>query len=208
MEQDTAMMEDRKRALPVKRCGARTRSGSECRKSAGWNTPHLGVGRCSLHGGCTPDHVKHAARQEAMAFVVGALGHEIDIDPLDAALLAVRLAAGTVAYWRRQLADAYEKGEEPTPMQIEGYRATLTDLSRISKNAIDAGVTDKLAQITERMAEQIVLAAEEALAAIQLDAEQRMIFAQRFAEALARLEGEPIEGGARLLGRHRASELA
>jgi hypothetical protein len=193
-------MEHRKRALPVKQCGATTRAGAECRKSAGWNTPHLGVGRCSLHGGCTPDHVKHAARQEAMEFVVGALGHEMDIDPLDAALMAVRLAAGSTAFWRYQLADAQAKGEELTSMQIEGYRMALTDLSRISKSAIDAGVVEKLAQINERMAEQIVLAAEEALAAIQLDVEQRTIFAQRFAEALARLEGEPIEGQAKQLG--------
>jgi hypothetical protein len=135
-----------------------------------------------------------------MEFVVGALGHEMNIDPLDAALMAVRLAGGTVAYWRFQLADACEKGEEPTPMQIEGYRAALLDLSRISKSAIDGGAAERLGQIRERVAERITLAAEEGIATLNLGAAQRTSFVQRFAEALTRLEGEPIEGEARRLG--------
>jgi hypothetical protein len=75
----------------------------------------------------------------------------------------------------------------------------VLDLAKVGKVAIDAGVAEKLVLISERMVGQIVLAAEEALAAIQLDAEQRTIFAQCFGEALARLEGEPIEGEARQL---------
>jgi len=80
MEQATAM-EYRERALPAKRFGARTRSGDQCRKSAAGVRRTLAVAS-SLHEGCTPDHVKHAARQEATEFVVGVLGHEMDIDPL------------------------------------------------------------------------------------------------------------------------------
>lgn len=190
-------MEVRKRALPANRCRARTRSGSECQKSAGWGTPHPGRGRCSLHGGCTHDHVKHAARQEAMEFVVGALGHEMDIDPLDAALMAVRLAAGTVAYWRLSISDMCDEGREPTMIQTEGYRQSVLDLSRVSKAAIDAGVAEKHVELAGRMAQRISLAFEEALAGIKLDAEQRALVVQTFSQALAQLEGEPIKGEVR-----------
>jgi hypothetical protein len=129
------------------------------------------------------------------------LGHEIDIDPIDAALMAVRLAAGTTAFWRCQLADGYGKGEEPTLMQIEGYRRAVADLSRVSKNAIDAGVVETLVQITERMAEQLSLAAEEMLAAlasagVTLTTEQRTIAAGAYAAAVQRLEDEPRGGQA------------
>jgi hypothetical protein len=86
---------------------------------------------------------------------------------------------------------------EPPPDLAEGFRLAVIDLARVSKQAIDAGVDKKLALIAEGMAEQISLAAEEALAAVQLDAEQRTIFVERFAEALRRLEGEPIEGQAK-----------
>src|SRR5215208_7034231 len=49
-------------------CGARTRHGGLCRRPAGWGTPHT-VGRCKLHGGCTPTGLAAAARQEALAEV-------------------------------------------------------------------------------------------------------------------------------------------
>jgi hypothetical protein len=194
MEQGT-VMEDGKRALPAKRCGARTRSDGECRKSAGWGTPHLGRGRCSLHGGCTPDHVKHAAREEALDFARNALGAEVADDPLDALLQAVRLASGAVAYWRLQL------HEEPDPPERlrEGFRLAVLDLAKISKAAVDAGVAERVVKITERMAEQITLAAEEGLAALKLDVAQRTLFARVFAQALERLEGEPIVGQAKQL---------
>ena len=54
-------------------CGARNRSGNKtCRLQAGWGTPHFGVGRCKLHGGSTPTHVK-AAEQQVAEQVVKAL---------------------------------------------------------------------------------------------------------------------------------------
>ena len=39
-------------ARPI--CGAKTKAGTPCRFVAGYKTPHLGQGRCSLHGGLTP----------------------------------------------------------------------------------------------------------------------------------------------------------
>jgi hypothetical protein len=35
-------------------CGAKTRSGSPCKKPGGWATDHVGTGRCKLHGGASP----------------------------------------------------------------------------------------------------------------------------------------------------------
>jgi hypothetical protein len=154
---------------------------------------HPGRGACKLHGGSTPNGIKHAQREEALDFARYALGAEAANDPLDALLQAVSLASGAVAYWRLQLHSHQDEEGVPEYLQ-QGFRLAVLDLAKVSKAAIDAGVAEKLVQITERMSEQIVLAAEEALAAIQLDAEQRTIFAQRLAEALRRLEGQPIEG--------------
>lgn len=42
--------------VPLERCGARTRVGNACRRVAGWGTPHLGEGRCALHGGLSTTH--------------------------------------------------------------------------------------------------------------------------------------------------------
>lgn len=34
-------------------CGAKTRSGSPCKKQPGWGTDHFGSGKCKLHGGAS-----------------------------------------------------------------------------------------------------------------------------------------------------------
>jgi hypothetical protein len=84
--------------------------------------------------------------------------------------------------------------ETPSPTQIEGYRMAMLDLSRVSKAAIDAGVAERQVRLAERTAELLALAAEEALAAIQLNAERRAEFVRVFAESLRRLEDQPPAG--------------
>jgi hypothetical protein len=158
---------------------------------------HPGRGACKLHGGSTPNGIKHAQREEALAFARNTVRAEVADDPLDAWLQAVRLASGAVAYWRVQL-HGHQDGEPPEYLR-EGFQDSVLNLAKVSKAALDAGAAERRAKITERMAEQITVAAEEALGAVQLDAEQRTIFVQRFAEALTQLEGNPIEGQAKQL---------
>jgi hypothetical protein len=143
--------------------------------------------------------IRHHAREEAMEFVIGQLGAAAPVDSLDAAVRAVELANGVVEYWRVELWQAVKAERDPTPTQVEGYRMAVTDLARITKLAYDAGVADRLVEITERMAEQLSLAAEEMLAAlasagVTLTIEQRTIAARAYASAVQRLEGEPIDG--------------
>lgn len=45
-------------------CEAKTRGGGPCRRPAGWGTDHLGIGKCKLHGGATPNHSKAAADEK------------------------------------------------------------------------------------------------------------------------------------------------
>ena len=49
------------------RCGAQGRTGTPCRKSAGWGTDHAGYGHCRLHGGASPNGRVFAAKLEAAA---------------------------------------------------------------------------------------------------------------------------------------------
>ena len=144
-----------------------------------------------MHGGCTPD-IKRAAKLQALEFARGMLGAELDVHPLDGALLAVRLAAGSVAYWRAQLAET----DEPTLTMREGFRMAVNDLSRMSKAAIDAGVAERQVRFAERTAERIALAAEEALTQLLVCPAERARFVHVFAENLRRMEQAPIEGTA------------
>src|SRR2546422_8963044 len=102
-EQTTAMEMRTSAATRARYCGATTRTGGRCRKAAGWGTSHPGRAYCRLHAGSTPSHQKAAAEAEAVEFARGALGSELAQDPLEALLQAVRLASGTVAYWRLEV---------------------------------------------------------------------------------------------------------
>jgi hypothetical protein len=184
-------------------CDANTRSGGKCRRPGGWGTDHVGAGRCKLHGGSTRNHRRAARRAEALDFAVGALGAEVASDPFEALLQSVRIASGQVVYWRVRLLPYQGEGEhaeEETPRAlIEGLDSALDRQAKCAKAALDAGVAEKLVEISGRMAERLTLAFEEAAQAMKLDAATRAVGVEVFAAALTRMEGEPIDVEARQL---------
>jgi hypothetical protein len=60
-------------------CGARSRSGGECHRPAGWGTDS-DIGRCKLHGEATPTHRKYA-QTETLRREVERLGIPVEADP-------------------------------------------------------------------------------------------------------------------------------
>lgn len=66
------------------RCGAKKRSGETCGQAAGWGTPTPGVGRCKLHGGCTPGQQVGARKQLARGAVIAfGLTDDTSIEDVD-----------------------------------------------------------------------------------------------------------------------------
>lgn len=190
--QSAAVMQP-KGAKPERRyCGAKTRQEKRpCKRGRGWGTSHPGYGTCKMHGGCTPSGIKAAAKEAARDFAVGMLGAEVDVDPLGAMLLSVRLAAGVVAYYRLQIV---AEGDAASLAIVEGYERAVANMGKLAKSALDAGVNERLVKIAERTAEKIALAAEEALEAAQIKGDARKVFALTFGRSLARLEEAPLEG--------------
>jgi hypothetical protein len=92
-------MEDK---YPMDNCAAKTRNGGTCRKRAGEGTSHLGEGRCKLHGGASPQAelagVVTLARREAAT-----MGRPLEVNPHDAILECIRIAAGEVQYASEQI---------------------------------------------------------------------------------------------------------
>lgn len=173
------------------RCGSPKRDGSgPCGKPPGWGTPYK-TGPCVDHGGRLPNVRKHHAQVEALQFARGQLGQELDADPLEGVLMAVRLSNGLVDYWRHLLA-----APDADQALHENYAKALDQYARICKLANDAGVSDRQIRILERMAEQLSLAFEEALAPVVLDAATRQAAIARFGVAIAKLESPVIDGTA------------
>lgn len=85
-------------------CGAKTRAGRPCLKPAGAGTTHVGVGRCRLHGGASPNAEVAGqvalARREAVV-----MGVPIDVEPHAAILTCIRIAAGEVQYCSERIAE-------------------------------------------------------------------------------------------------------
>lgn len=173
----------------MKACGANTRQGGQCKKPAGWGTPHPGIGTCRFHLGSTKLHIRSAARVAALEFARGHFGQELDADPLEGVLMAVRLSYGIVDSWRHKLAI------QVTVEDRQEYARAVEQYARICKLANDAGVSDRQIRILERMAEQLSLAFEEALPS-SLVGSERAASIVRFGQAIARLEAPAIEGTA------------
>lgn len=122
-----------------------------------------------------------------MDFAREVLGEEPGTDPVEALLMCVRLAAGSVAYFRAQL---MEIEGEPSAALISSYRRALTDLSRFAKVADDAGAEERQLALTEEAANAIACAIERAAAPLELTHDEQAAFARRVGEELAALEAE------------------
>jgi len=128
-----------------------------------------------------------AERAAALDFARGTLAQEIDLQPLDALLQSVRLAAGMATYHRIAIANG--GGDHLA------YERALSMQNRFAKTALDAGVAERQVRIAERMAERLVLAFEDAIADMKVTKAERQAAVKRYADGLARLE-DPIDSTA------------
>lgn len=156
-------------------CGGARRQGEDgatCRRPAGWGTDHLGFGRCKLHGGSTPTHVKHANGQKAAAAVV-TFGLPREIDPQTALLEEVHRTAGHVAYLGQVVAeleqsdlkqlDLAERFEKPS-VWVEMYERERTHLVRVAATCISAGIAERQVRLAEDQGRQLANVLRDVLA--------------------------------------------
>src|SRR4029079_3451274 len=84
----------------------KTCAGLGCSKVPGNGTEHEGWGRCGSHGGN-----RYRGRVEAGWLMGHAFAAQLNVSPWDALLLAVRIAAGKVAYTEKVLSEAADDRE-------------------------------------------------------------------------------------------------
>lgn len=155
------------------KCGAKTRSGGKCGRPKGWGTEHPGTGHCKFHGGSTPSGQKHAAKE--LGLIMGA---QMDIEPHEALLTCVRIAAGEVAYCSAEIAELKQATEstrfgKKLDMWIEVRQIAVAQLAKYSKMALDAGVAERQVQIAERYGEMLAALVGGILSDLKLTKGQR-----------------------------------
>lgn len=174
-------------------CGAQTRAGKPCARTAGYGTSHVGVGRCKNHGGASPQaelggRVALARREAAV------LGHALEIDPIDAILQCVYIAAGEVRYYSDRIAElrddevmgpvtttvdrdahgsdqavSYHQVTEAPPalnVWIRARREAMVDLREHSRVAIAAGIEERRVKIAEDQGAMLAEVVRNILAAL------------------------------------------
>lgn len=156
-------------------CFARIASGPNrgylCSSPAGSGTSHPGVGRCRKHGGETPE-----GRREGAWVVAHAFARALDVTPWEGLLLAVKIAAGRVAFCEAKLSTAYSDRQLEPPGDDAGVAGRVGEdgqnlhywvkqaelwhdkLARVSKLAIDAGVAERLVRQLELEAQLMLRA--------------------------------------------------
>lgn len=131
-------------------CGSPTHAtGSPCRRPARWGTSHPGLGNCKLHGGSTPNGVRHAEvlateqQQARAADLLRAQGIEPVADPV----AALRAVAGEhrvlTAAARQTMAEVAERdGLEVTAGQPIAalYEKSLANTGRLLARMTELGI--------------------------------------------------------------------
>lgn len=88
------------------KCNGKLSKGKpgKCTQKAGWGTPHVGEGRCKLHGGSTQSHIKSAqvatAKKEAAKY-----GTPIEMGPAESLLAELARTHGWIAFFESQVGE-------------------------------------------------------------------------------------------------------
>jgi hypothetical protein len=159
-------------------CGGKLRGGKKgsCRKKAGWGTIHPGIGKCKLHGGGLPNHVKAAAKAEQRLL----LGIPIETNPYEALSMCIKIRAGEVKWLSDRMSELDQEdwventiaGKQFHLYARERHRA-LSDLARYSQMAISLGIAERAVRLYEQYGETLALLIRGILGDLDLTEEQR-----------------------------------
>jgi len=168
-------------------CGAKRKSGEECRAFAGQGTDHLGIGRCKYHGGSTPSHKNNAAKVEAERKMV-TMGAPTNVTPAAALMGILRATAGHVA-WLATEVGGLSKLEGPDAANLTKLYAEERDrLTRVAAACLAAGIGKAEVELAEAQTEAVAKAINAAMSHVGgLSSRQKQQFGQALRRELAGL---------------------
>lgn len=184
-------------------CNAKKKNGERCRNYAGLGTDHVGTGACKFHGGSMRNHrkaaVKAAAkreqeylRQEALKF-----GQVLNVEPLDALLVALHLSASHVEYLRQEIAHEGDDAERMFRREVllRQWNDERDRLARTAKMALDAGVDERQVRMLELYGTTIARLLQGVLGDLGLNRRQQELVPAVVRRHLLALEGQAGHAG-------------
>lgn len=161
------------------KCGAKTRNGGECRNAAGHRTEHPGFGRCSKHGGSTPNHNLRAVQNQVAQDLA-----RMDVAPVTDPLAALAQLGGQVVAWRDRMADlvndltsvrydGHGPVGEQTRAEVLLFERAIDQCRRVLVDIAKLNLDERMVRINEAQAELVDRALTAALQDLGLTAEQQ-----------------------------------
>lgn len=183
-------------------CGAVKRNGNGkghlCRNPAGKGTTHRGVGACDDHLGDTKSHQKAAEREIAarnLQKAVAMFGLNSDVDAGEALQDLVNRTYALVVATAAELAalgdnvDGLYADGKPSPT-LELHQWASTQLTKVAKACLDAGVAERQVQLAEGQGRQLAEVISGTIAGVFAE----LLAAGLEADLLARIRRERIPG--------------
>ncbi len=173
-------------------CGGalRHREGT-CERQAGAGTDHKGYGRCSWHGGSSPNGSQSAAAQRMQA-ETDRLLHKYDAPAVTDHLEALQRLAGRALALEEVIGERVnalrsirytdEKGAEQLRAEVAVLERAMDRAGRLLVDIARLNIEERLARVTEQQAEMVKKALGKTLAEMGMPAAERR-------DAMARLGG-------------------
>ncbi|HWF25149.1 MAG TPA: hypothetical protein VG275_06870 [Solirubrobacteraceae bacterium] len=187
------------------RCGAKTRKGTPCDHEPGWGTQHPGAGKCRLHGGAEA-HAQVNGLVQLARREMAVMGQPLSIEPQEAILECIRIAAGEVSYASERISEL-DLEDAVGPVTTHSLRRTVADPAaldgEIDKESKSELVADTRAgppalhiwiQVRQRAMDRLV---QYSFWALKAGIEERRV---RIAEQQGMLLAQAIQGILRELG--------
>lgn len=195
-----------------------------CKRTPGSGTDHRGVGRCDKHGGNEPDQIIEAgvtiSRGLGEGYILNdspVMGLPIDVDPTDALMWCVKVAAGEVAYFTQRVQQLNhddvivkhrtvgrewgegEKGHKDIKhvetshdrslhILVRERQRAVDRLAKLSKMALDAGVAERTISLAEKQGELLATVIEKVVDQLGLTPKQMGILETVLPNVLLELE--------------------
>lgn len=175
--------------------GKKRQTEGLCQRPAGWGTPHVGVGKCKLHGGRAPSSIiagERALAEREARELFGKLAPEIA--PVDNPLAAFSALAGRVLAWM-QLMDSlleevrtvgyrHDSAGEQIDAKVQLYERAMDRAASVLAMYARLRIDERLAELQERQKLAVLRAIEAAMDEIGVQDEARADAKRRVARHL------------------------
>jgi len=159
----------------------------------------VGHGKCKTHGGNVPGAAAKSERALADAVAREWFGKEIDAEPVEDPLRALKILAGECLAWKDRVSGFLDRLDDveytsdvigsQVRAQVVVFERALDRCEHVLTSLARLKIDERLARIEQDKADMVIRAMEAALKAAQVPAERVPLARRQFAAQLRVIDG-------------------